>query len=191
MSNLSFNRYLLQDTVNLKTVIASKHQLVKIDLEGCVNFSDPGLKIIGESLGPNLIQIIISFCDQISSECVEQFLRNSKNLRRFDCDSCYKIDDKVFMFLPDSIKWLGLLDCNRISNVGIENFRKRVPDCKIHAYYSDKNRDPVESESEERNFNFDTSVRVRLVALGDRLRNASVRRRRRRAGENGSCCMLQ
>jgi len=143
---------------------------------------------------------VISFCETVTNEGVTDLLKNSKILKKFDCESCWKLNDSIFEHFPETIRWVGLLDCNRVTYSGIEDFKKRFPECKVHAFYSERKPELAGQARSEldpeltgdvdipRSPRSNVSIRNRLQALTERLRIRGNPRRAR--SSSGNCCVI-
>ena len=202
LKTLQFTRNRRISNAGITELTKSCRKLDKLDFESCVNISDSGIISIGTYLGASLEQLVISFCETVTNEAVIDLLKNCKVLKKFDCESCWKLNDSIFTHFSETIRWVGLLDCNRVTHSGIETFKKRFPDCKVHAFYSDSkteitgraHSDLIHADPPPRSPRSNVSITNRLEALAERLRFRRNPRRSphdaRAASSSRNCCVI-
>lgn len=169
----------------ISTLLKTCHFIQKLDLEGCVRISDQTLHAIGQNLGSNFKELVVSFCENVSSNGIKFCLSNCQNVERLDLDSCRLLTDEILDFVPDTCNWLGILDCHRISKAAIDNFRTRVPTCKIHGFFSSRDGSP---KSDDNSLKDDNNHSERA---GNRFQRSATYKSFRRGMKNvQQCCII-
>ena len=108
------------DLKHLKNV---KH----LDLSGCRNITDAGLKHLSENL-TNLQSLNLSHCHHITDEGLKDLAKYLTNLTHLDLSWCIKITDEGLEILTNLIKLqiLNLTWCDKITDEAIKNLPQNL-----------------------------------------------------------------
>ncbi|KAI3383729.1 hypothetical protein SNEBB_005567 [Seison nebaliae] len=116
-------------------------QLEYVDIEECENVSDETLRIISDYCS-NLRQLNLSRCEHITDNGVK-YLSESKCIKNssllvLDLDNCVNLSDQALSFIKKmtSLRKLEIFDCNQISEHGIDELQKTLPNLQIQTYFA-------------------------------------------------------
>nr|XP_020646870.1 F-box/LRR-repeat protein 15 isoform X1 [Pogona vitticeps] len=114
----------------LLPVIGQNHQLLQIDLNGCVQLSRHALVAISLSC-PNLHQLSLAHCEWVDSLSLRSLADHCKELESLDLTACRQLKDEAICYLAQRCHRLKSLSLAVNANVGdtaVEEVAKACPE---------------------------------------------------------------
>jgi hypothetical protein len=111
--------------------VAKLTQLTLLHLHGCKMITDAGVAHL-RTLA-NLEDFQLTGCKNLTDAGVGH-LRGLRRLQKLYLSQCDQLTDEAMKYLCvlEDLRELGLLGCHGITSVGIIEFQKALPDCKVH-----------------------------------------------------------
>jgi len=104
----------------------------------CIGTDDLALKYIGQGFGTTLVDLNLAMCWRVSSRGVAELVRNCRQLRSLNLNSCTNVDDSALKaisrnpYLQRSLVGVSLNECN----VGDDALEELVANCSSLSFIS-------------------------------------------------------